>query len=198
MRLTVLLAILLLCYDSVSAQKCELTLEQAPELRGFKLGMTVTQARVKLPGVVFPKPDENGELTLFLTGTSLRKSDPAATGDVRNGVLTFFDGRLVSLGIGYGDSVKWDNVDEFVFTVAQSLGLPPIWPRRTSRTDDYGDSEVYSAERNLFCPGFLISVRLSKLRRPPASITMMDRSYPTRQAERRRDLEERKKSRFKP
>lgn len=198
MRLILFTAILALSSIAASAQQCELTLGQAPELRGFKLGMSVAQARAKLPGVTFPKPDERGEISLFLRGPTLRKIDPSASGDVSSGLLTFFDGRLVSVSIGYGDSVKWESVDEFVFSVSQSLGLPPVWPRRRSRADDLDDSDEYIADRDLTCSGFVVSVRLNKIRRPPVTINIMETAYPGLLSERIREVKERKKARFKP
>jgi hypothetical protein len=197
-RVVLALFVCLLFAASASAQQCELNLEQAPRLRGFKLGMSVAQARAKLPGVTFPKPDDNGDLSLFLRGPALRKSDPSASEDVSNGLFTFFDGRLVSLTIGYADSVKWESVDEFAFSVSQSLGLPPVWPRRAAQSDDSGYSETYISERNLMCQGFMVSVRLNKFSRSPVSLNLMDTSYPELLSERIREVKERKKARFKP
>jgi hypothetical protein len=198
MRLAFLALTVLLLSPAAMGQRCELTLEQSPELRGFKLGMTAARARVKLPGVTFPKPNENGEMRVFLPGTTLRRSDPVGTADVRGGLLTFFDGRLVFMTISYGDSVKWDSVDEFVFSISQALGLPPVWPKREARKEEFDDSEVYGAERDLECPGFTVMVKLDKVRSPPARISLIDNSFPELLTQRLREIEERKKSRFKP
>lgn len=198
MRLTVLTLAFFLITPAVSAQRCELTLDQSPRLRGFRLGMTVAQARAKLPGVTIPAPNEKGGQTLFLKADALRKSDPSASADVRSGLVEFFDGRLVFVLVNYDDSVRWEGVDEFTFSVSQALGLPPVWARPASAENVPDYYEDYSAERVMMCSGFMVRATLSKIHRPPASISLIESEYPHLLAKRIREIEERKKARFKP
>src|ERR1043166_6808706 len=47
--------------------KCTLELDQSPELRGFRLGMTQAAVLAKLPGVTVEKPDKFGLARLRLS-----------------------------------------------------------------------------------------------------------------------------------
>src|SRR6185295_13477412 len=47
--------------------KCTLGLEQSPELRGFRMGMTQAAVLAKLPGVTVEKPDKFGLARLRLS-----------------------------------------------------------------------------------------------------------------------------------
>jgi hypothetical protein len=66
-------------------QKCTLGIDQSPELRGFRMGMTQAAVQAKLPGVTIEKPDKFGLSRLRLSivdPTSLIKTPAArAKGD---------------------------------------------------------------------------------------------------------------------
>ena len=53
---------------------------------------------------------------------------PALKG-VRRIEFRFIEGRLAFLLIAYDDSIKWDNIDDFVSTVSKTLSLPNEWRR---------------------------------------------------------------------
>src|SRR4051812_40330828 len=133
---------------------CALGLDQAPELRGFRLGMTQAAVLARLPGVTIEKPDNFGLARLrlsFMDSTSLLKTStrekavqpdafsgegsafvldsarfPAFKG-VRKIQMRFIDGRLAHLQITYDDQIKWDSIDEFVDTISTNLKLPTQW-----------------------------------------------------------------------
>ena len=119
---------------SISAQPCTLRsdqLSEAPELRGFRLGMTFDQVKARVPQVQIGRPDEIG-----LTKTSINPLydphfDKAAFADIRTISLDFLDGKLTTLWIGYEGSFKWQTVDEFVTGISKSLNVPGSWsPKR--------------------------------------------------------------------
>src|SRR5215831_18002828 len=47
--------------------KCSLKLDQSPQLRGFRMGMTQDQVLRRLPGVTVEKPDKYGLARLRLS-----------------------------------------------------------------------------------------------------------------------------------
>ena len=132
-----ILCSILLCIVSglsASAQQCTVKSDQlsdAPELRGFQLGMTFDQVRARVPQVQVGRPDEIG-----LTKTSINplydpRFDKASVADIRTISFDFLDGKLTTLWIGYERSFKWQSVDEFVSGISKSLNVPGSWsPKR--------------------------------------------------------------------
>lgn len=119
---------------SISAQQCTVKSDQlsdAPELRGFRLGMTFDQVKARVPQVQFGRPDETG-----LTKTSINplydpRFNKAAFADIRTISFDFLDGKLTTLWIGYEGSFKWQSVDEFVSGISKSLNVTGSWsPKR--------------------------------------------------------------------
>ena len=134
---------------SISAQQCSARsdeLSDAPELRGFRLGMTLDQVKARVPQVQFGRSDEIG-----LTKTSINplydpRFDKAAFADVRTS-RSISDGKLTTLWIGYESSFKWQSVDEFVREISKSLNVPGSWsPKRGGQ--------------QLRCDGFTVYVAL--------------------------------------
>lgn len=144
---------ILLCLISVlsiSAQQCSVRSDQlpdAPELRGFRLGMTLDQIKARVPQVQYGRPDEIG-----LTKTSInplydQRFDKAAFADIRTISFDFLDGKLTTLWIGYESSFKWQSVDDFVTGISKSLNVSGLWsPKRGGQ--------------QLRCDGFTVYVAL--------------------------------------
>src|SRR6266545_4787870 len=115
MRLKPLLPLLiLLCATTILGQenKCTLKvseLRDAPELFGFRMGMSTAQAKLRVPQVVFGRVNE-----FRLSG-------------IRTVSLDFLDGRLTSLWLGFDGSFRWQTVPDFVKGISQSLQLPDVW-----------------------------------------------------------------------
>ena len=157
--------------------KCALGLDQSPELRGFRLGMTQVAVLAKLPGVTVEKPDKFGlaqlrlsiiEPTAIKTGTREKGVRPDITATPEDGSafvidstkfpalkgtrriqMRFIDGRLAYLQISYNDDVKWDSIDQVVETISTTLKLPNEW--QAPADADSGQ------EKELRCEGFVIS-----------------------------------------
>ena len=109
---------------------CTLKLDQmpdAPELRGFRLGMTYDQVRKRVPQIQFGPSDQFGVAKVSINPTFDRRFDQASFEDVRTISLDFLDGRLVILWIGYDSTFKWQTVDKFVAGVSNSLKVPAAW-----------------------------------------------------------------------
>ncbi|MGB9181814.1 MAG: hypothetical protein WCB68_21465 [Pyrinomonadaceae bacterium] len=130
--------------------KCSLKLAQlpdAPELRGFHLGMSVDEARRRVPTLILGAVDEFGLASTSVSPDFDNKLDKESFDAVRTVSLDFLDGRLTDLWIGYHGSEKWKNLDDFVSIVNRSLGFPNIW-----QTNSHG--------RQLACEDFQASVQM--------------------------------------
>ena len=127
-----LLTIILAGSIVASAQRpaCALKLDQlpdAPELRGFRLGMTYDEVRKRVPQIQFGPSDQFGVAKLSINPAFDRRFDQASFEDVRTISLEFLDGRLVILWIGYESTFKWQTVDKFVAGISKSLNLSAPW-----------------------------------------------------------------------
>lgn len=159
--------------------KCTLGVDQSPELRGFRMGMTQAAVLAKFPGVTIEKADKFGlarlRISLIDTAGLIKTSakDRAVQADITAGPddgtafvidvarfpafkgvrkmqMRFIDGRLSSFDISYDDAIKWESVDQFVETIAATLKLPKEWRVPA-------DSDGSSQQKELRCDGFVIS-----------------------------------------
>ena len=146
--------LLLICFiawvGNISAQQCTLKSDQlpdAPELRGFRLGMTFDQVKARVPQVQFGRADEAGVTKTSINPLYDSRFDKASFADIRTISFDFLDGKLTTLWIGYESSFKWQTIDDFVAGISKSLNLPASWsPKRGGR--------------QLHCDGLTIAVSL--------------------------------------
>ncbi|HSK64093.1 MAG TPA: hypothetical protein VK893_09635 [Pyrinomonadaceae bacterium] len=129
--LFVLLAISL----PVSAQCTQkiATLPAAPELFGFRLGMTKDEIKALVPQAVFPRADPFGVAKTTINPHFDPKIDQTKYKGVRSISLDLLDSQLTSLWIGYDDTFKVQDVDEFVKLISDSLQLSGRWSSWRSR-----------------------------------------------------------------
>jgi hypothetical protein len=182
--LSLILCVPVMAQKKTEAEKprCPLRLDQSPELRGFRLGMTQAAVLARLPGVTIEKPDKFGlaRLRLSIIDASLVRSSardkgvqkdmlagepegsafvidsshfPALKG-VRKIQLRIIDGQLASLQISYDDEIKWESVDQFIEMISTSLKLPKEW--RVPENSDSG-----SDQKELSCEGFVMAANLA-------------------------------------
>ena len=129
--LFVLLAISL----PVSAQCTQkiATLPTAPELFGFRLGMTKDEIQALVPQAEFPRSDPFGVAKTTINPHFNPKIDQAKYKGVRSISLDLLDSHLTSLWIGYDNDFKVQDVDEFVKLISNSLQLSGSWSSWRSR-----------------------------------------------------------------
>ena len=161
--------------------KCSLTLEQSPQLRGLRMGMTQAAVLVQFPGITVEKPDKFGLARLRITlvdasgviKTSIKEKavQPDITGGpdagsafvvdpsrfpalkgIRKIQIRFINARLAYLEVGYDDQVSWDSLDQFVDTISSTLKLPNQW-----QTPPDSDGQA----KELRCEGFTISANMA-------------------------------------
>jgi len=115
---------------SGQATQCSLKLADlpaAPELMGFRMGMTKDQVKARVPQVVFGHSDDFGVSKTTINPDFDPRIDKSTFPGVRSVSLDFLDDRLTSLWIGYDATFKAPTVPEFTKTIAESLHLPDAW-----------------------------------------------------------------------
>jgi hypothetical protein len=125
------LLILLCAVTSVGQDnKCVLKLSElpdAPELFGFRMGMTTVQVKARVPQVAFGRADDFGVAKTTINPDFDPQINKASLEGVRSISLDFLDGHLNSLWLGYDATFKWKTIPEFVQGISQALHLPDAW-----------------------------------------------------------------------
>ncbi|HEX6285122.1 MAG TPA: hypothetical protein VFZ71_09620, partial [Pyrinomonadaceae bacterium] len=109
------------------------TLPAAPELLGFRLGMSRDQIKTLVPQTVFGRSDPFGVVKTTINPHFDPKIDQTKFQGVRSISLDLLDDRLTSLWIGYDETYKIKTVDDFVKTISESLQLSGNWSSWRSR-----------------------------------------------------------------
>jgi len=135
LRLALFPLLLLLLAQSAPAQctKKMTDLPAAPELLGFRLGMTRDQVKARVPQTVFGKADPFGVVKTTINPYFDPTIDKTKFEGVRSISLDLLDDRLTSLWIGFDETFKAHNVDEFVKEISQSLQVDGNWSSWKSR-----------------------------------------------------------------
>src|SRR5262245_26316315 len=97
---------LLLVTPSVLKAQCTQKLNElpaAPELLGFRLGMTKEEIKTRVPQVVFGRSDHFGVSKTTINPQFDSRIDPTKFEGVRSISLDLLDERLISLWIGYDE-----------------------------------------------------------------------------------------------
>ena len=102
-------------------------LPAAPELLGFRLGMTREEVKLRVPQVVFGRTDPFGVSKTTINPYFDPSIDKTKFEAVRSISLDLLDDHLTSLWIGYDETFKVQDVNEFVKLVSQSLKVPVSW-----------------------------------------------------------------------
>ncbi|MDX6696267.1 MAG: hypothetical protein QOF02_3870 [Blastocatellia bacterium] len=123
------------CCLTAAAQetKCALKISQlvaAPELHGFRLGMTLAEFKARVPKLAIRPADEFGATAINIYPEHEENIDKASFEGVRTISLDFLDGRVVMLWVGYAPGFKWKTPDEFLSGMTRALALPAAWTTR--------------------------------------------------------------------
>jgi hypothetical protein len=165
--------------STASGQTCTLKLSElpaAPELMGFRLGMTKEEVKVRVPQIAFGSTDDLGTSKTTINPDFDSKINKASFAGVRSVSLDFLDSRLTSLWLGYDGTFKWSTVDQFVDGISKSLKLPNTWESWRGRG------------RQLKCADF--SMTVSIVAEGP-SFRILDQTADDQLAARRQEKEER-------
>lgn len=96
----------------------------APELLGFRLGMTKEEIKAHVPQTDFGRTDDFGVSKTTINPHFDPKIDQTKFEGVRSISLDLLDQKLTSLWIGYDENFKAKTTDEFVKLINQSMQLP--------------------------------------------------------------------------
>ncbi|HEY0005814.1 MAG TPA: hypothetical protein VGB17_13600 [Pyrinomonadaceae bacterium] len=115
-------------------------MDHAPEIRGFRLGMTLDQFKARVenpsqpyPAIKIPAPDRFGVISLSDSLNLLSYGQTATDlGDIRVYELIFIDNRLAHIMLVYADQTKWNNLAEFKPKIIRSFNLPDMWKEDTA------------------------------------------------------------------
>jgi hypothetical protein len=131
LRLVLFPLLLLLLAQSAPAQctKKMSDLPAAPEL----LGLTREQVKARVPQTVFGKADPFGVVKTTINPYFDPTIDKTKFEGVRSISLDLLDDRLTSLWIGFDETFKAHNVEEFVKVISQSLQVDGNWSSWKSR-----------------------------------------------------------------
>jgi len=121
--------LILLLSQSAPAQctKKAAELPAAPELSGFRLGMTKEQIKARVPQSVFGHTDPFGVSKTTINPYFDPTIDKTRFEGVRSISLDLLDERLTSIWIGFDETYKAHTVEEFVKLISQSLQVPENW-----------------------------------------------------------------------
>jgi hypothetical protein len=131
-KLAFTLTLLFACALVATAQeaRCAVKLADlpaAPELRGFRVGMTVEQVKARLPKLQVRPADEFGVTSFNIFPDYESGIDKTAFEGVRSISLDVLDGRVFSVWIGYDKTFKWQTIDEYVTGITTVLKLSNSW-----------------------------------------------------------------------
>ena len=123
----------LLLSQSVSAQ-CTKKLSElpaAPELLGFRLGMTKEQIKARVPQTKFGSTDHFGVSKTTINPYFDETIDKSKFEGVRSVSLDLVDEKLTSIWIGFDETFKAHTAEEFVKLISQSLQVDGNWSSRS-------------------------------------------------------------------
>lgn len=162
-----------------SQQTCMLKLDEAPSLRGFRLGMTAEQVKSRLPSAAVNK-GSFGHTALTVYHHQLKELGQDYTG-VNYIELRFMDERVSSVAVEYDGNVRWRSPEEFAAKLSESLKLPSAWRR------EQPDGPFMTMK----CDGFMLSTR-------PNFVRLNDLTSEKTFARRHEEAEEEKRRNFRP
>ncbi|MBD0370182.1 MAG: TolC family protein [Pyrinomonadaceae bacterium] len=140
---------------AASAGICPLTLQQAPNIGGLYLGMTLAQANALFPSLKQSPPDKVGVTNAILNRNDLARNQ--FFDGVQTILLQFVEDRLYFIHVGYPVTNKWNSKDEFVTAVAQKLNVngdwKPFYDWQDKNVRDLSDLRSVGIE----CKGFRLS-----------------------------------------
>jgi hypothetical protein len=126
----ILFALLFVARGAAQERACTTKLadlKAAAELRGFHLGMTTEEVKVRVPQVAFGRKDDLGVSKTSISPDFDPRIDKTNFADVRTVSFDFLDGRLMTLWVGFDNTFKWKTVDDFVKGISDELALPDGW-----------------------------------------------------------------------
>jgi hypothetical protein len=178
--------------DSGAAEKpiCALTMAQAPDVGGLKLGMTIEQMLALFPGsredndirTALSRPANAFGVTNFIIRPEKYASKAKFAG-VSQINVTMLDGRISNFYAGYNGTV-WNHVDEFVtkFSAGTNLPAPEAWEAFVGMDDKLKTLKCKEFEISIFAGGSGAEVNYVKMNDVEALKKLKERRTKAREA----------------
>jgi len=131
---TCLFSLLLLLLSQTAPAQCTKKMAElpaAPELLGFRLGMTKEQIKAQVPQTKFGGTDHFGVSKTTINPYFDETIDKSKFGGVRSISLDLVDEKLTSIWIGFDETYKAHTADEFIKQLSQSLQVDGAWASRS-------------------------------------------------------------------
>lgn len=120
------------------SKPCKLTPENAPELRGFRLGMTLDEIKKKFPNLPPINANEYGLSKIYFDRTAKPEQSYRefnfidanfieAFKGTRRVYLELVDNKVVVIKVVYTDEIPWKSEEEFIRRTSESLNIPGTW-----------------------------------------------------------------------
>jgi hypothetical protein len=207
------------CANSVTTPKCTITLAQSPEMRGFRLGMTLDELKQKFPNLPEPKYEpqykysskyglpelefysSNKNEVMYGTTAGLRvdANQYADFKGVHNIIVQFLDNKICSIKVSYETETKDPKFKEdFYQKVYESLKLDGAWTQPNSKEED---------KRLITCNGFTVEAKMdtaiSGYYQPYVKLTNPEGDVSIKTAEendkiKSKEADEKKRAEFQP
>ena len=142
---------------------CTLKLQQSPELRGFRLGMSISDIQKRFPGFPSVSANEAGLAIVEISDVYVRNVLDRPVGEnvislvsaapfpelkeLKHVELRLIDGRVTEITLYYPNDIKWNSADEFAQKTGESLKLDGGWQK-------VGEDSDYSEVRSMQCGGY--------------------------------------------
>ena len=115
-----------ICVPAQCTQKLS-DLPPAPELLGFRVGMTKEEVKGRVPQTKFGKTDAFGVSKTTINPYFDPTIDKTQFENVRSVSLELLDERVTSLWIGYDETFKVQDIEQFARMISNSLKLSGTW-----------------------------------------------------------------------
>jgi len=131
---TILFSLLLLLLPQSVFAQCTKKISElpaAPELLGFRLGMTKEQVKARVPQTKFGHTDPFGVAKTTINPYFDETIDKSKFEGVRSISLDLVDDKLTSIWIGFDDTFKAHTAEEFVKLLSESLQVDGTWSSKS-------------------------------------------------------------------
>jgi|SRR5215213_2028200 len=131
---TILFTLLLLLLPQAVPAQCTKKISElpaAPELLGFRLGMTKEQIKARVPQTKFGPADPFGVSKTTINPYFDETIDKTKFEGVRSISLDVVDDKLTSIWIGFDETFKAHTAEEFVKLISQSLQVEGNWSSKS-------------------------------------------------------------------
>ncbi|HEX8176985.1 MAG TPA: hypothetical protein VF543_17980 [Pyrinomonadaceae bacterium] len=142
-------------------------LQQAPAIRGFRLGMPLMDVKgaledASLFDAKLSGDNKVGSRAIRLQGAELKGDNAEGVDDVD---LVFVDERLANVKVNFNSAMRWDSAQDFFTRMSETLGLPKPTGEEASGSNQR--NQKYTVE----CATFSVTLTYSFGVTPSVAIT---------------------------